>query len=158
MEIITIVFFIIVFYFSYVVSVEKTMLSNNAKRLGESMVADANTDTSHMLYVLYKTLGNSPVNFTKQDDDMSVNNDFLFKNTRKIAIPIFVVSMIASIVVAKRYNMNWKYVSVNVIVSLVSVLATYLIFITFFMRRFMGMDVNSVKLYGLEQFNSKLPS
>lgn len=158
MEIITIVIFIIIFYFSYVVSVEKTIFSNNAKRLGQSMVADANTDTSHILYVLYRILGTSPVDFTNQDDDISANNNLLFENTCKIAIPVFVVSMIASIVLAKRNNMDWKYVSVNVVVSLVSVIATYLVFITFFMKRFMGMDVNSVKLYGLEQFNNKLPS
>lgn len=146
-QVILIITFITVFYFTYVCNLEETAVIEHTKELIHTIVQDfkpllTDDQKSRIKESLEKS---KPHDMKEQDDSVQLKNDSLLVTSAILLLSIFIVGIGVSLILIKIYNLDWVLILRNSLVIVSVVALTEFLFITYIAFNYKTLDPNYVK-------------
>jgi hypothetical protein len=148
--------FLTIFYFTYVHNVEKSIVENQIKYITDELADDLQvlpltTRTIIKRNLQRKSKNNSNNNENADDISVEENNKKVIRNA---FIAIAIINVVGFGIVyyfSKRYNLDlWQIYKENLII-LAFIALTEFVFLNAFVRNYISVDSNSLKLFTLNK-------
>ena len=146
--------FIGVFYFTYVISVEKQIIKSQASLIANDFAASVNILPNNVIKSFKDNIQTTDT--TKLDVDQIKHNNELRKKTYDTLFYVFISGILLSYFICEKNHYNYTTFLIKAFIVLVFVGLTEYTFLTMVIKNYISADPNYIKYALLKSLNKNL--
>ena len=145
--------FIGIFYFTYVISVEKQIIKSQASLIANDFAASVNILPNNLIKSFKD---NIQITDTKLDVDQIEHNNALRKKTYDTLFYVFISGILLSYFICEKNHYNYSTFLIKALIVLIFVGLTEYTFLIMVIKNYISADPNYIKYALLSSLNNSL--
>jgi len=146
--------FIGVFYFTYVISVEKEIIKSQASLIANDFATSVNILPNNLIKSFKDNI--QTTNNTKLDENQIKHNNELRKKTYDTLFYVFISGILLSYFICEKNNYNYSTFLIKAIIVLIFVGLTEYTFLIMVIKNYISADPNYIKYSLLNSLKNSL--
>ncbi|ATZ81029.1 hypothetical protein BMW23_0984 [Bodo saltans virus] len=152
MTVIFVATFLAIFYFTYACDVEKDVVEEQMNFLVDDFTSQAYLINNKTKLDIVNKLNNVNIDLSAVDNEVDVENDAV-KKKAMIAIGLFnIIGLYTIYYYCNQYNIDFMHLVKDNLIIIFFVAMTEFVFLNLFVRKFISIDPNLIKLNILNKF------